>query len=83
MTSKLNGMSKYILGGKATRCVGYGHIGDGNLHLNVTTPRYSQVIQTGIVYQCRLCRGQSHHALRRVRTFRGRKFTFEHYNAQL
>jgi len=32
------------LGGKATRCVGYGHIGDGNLHLNVTTPRYSQEV---------------------------------------
>lgn len=22
----------------ATRCVGYGHLGDGNLHLNITSP---------------------------------------------
>eukprot|EP00088_Acartia_fossae_P052598 TRINITY_DN5947_c0_g1_i1.p1 TRINITY_DN5947_c0_g1~~TRINITY_DN5947_c0_g1_i1.p1 ORF type:complete len:501 (-),score=84.31 TRINITY_DN5947_c0_g1_i1:45-1547(-) len=34
------------LGGKATRCIGYGHIGDGNLHLNVTTPQYSQEVMS-------------------------------------
>lgn len=28
--------------GAATRVVGYGHVGDGNLHLNVTSPEYSQ-----------------------------------------
>ena len=32
------------LGDKVTRCVGYGHVGDGNLHLNITTPRYSQEV---------------------------------------
>ncbi|KAK7473304.1 hypothetical protein BaRGS_00035436 [Batillaria attramentaria] len=30
------------LEGAATRVVGYGHVGDGNLHLNVTSPEYSQ-----------------------------------------
>ena len=25
----------------ATRVVGYGHVGDGNLHLNITAPKYS------------------------------------------
>jgi len=29
------------LGDRATRVVGYGHVGDGNLHLNVTAPAYS------------------------------------------
>ncbi|KAL4221844.1 D-2-hydroxyglutarate dehydrogenase [Mactra antiquata] len=28
------------VGDKATRVVGYGHVGDGNLHLNVTSPQY-------------------------------------------
>jgi len=32
------------LKGKVTRVVGYGHIGDGNMHLNVTTPQYSQEV---------------------------------------
>ncbi|KAK7469895.1 hypothetical protein BaRGS_00036115, partial [Batillaria attramentaria] len=30
------------LEGAATHVVGYGHVGDGNLHLNVTSPEYSQ-----------------------------------------
>jgi len=34
------------LGDNVTRCVGYGHVGDGNLHLNVTTPLYSQEVQS-------------------------------------
>ena len=25
------------LGSDVVRCVGYGHVGDGNMHLNVTT----------------------------------------------
>ncbi|XP_053388422.1 D-2-hydroxyglutarate dehydrogenase, mitochondrial-like, partial [Mercenaria mercenaria] len=29
------------LGDKVTRVVGYGHVGDGNLHLNATTPEYN------------------------------------------
>lgn len=28
------------LGDKVIRCVGYGHVGDGNLHLNFTTKEY-------------------------------------------
>jgi len=32
------------LGNKVTRVVGYGHIGDGNMHLNVTTPEYNQEV---------------------------------------
>ena len=31
------------LGSSVTRVVGYGHVGDGNMHLNITTPQYSQV----------------------------------------
>lgn len=29
--------------GHAIRVIGYGHVGDSNLHLNVTTPEYSQI----------------------------------------
>ena len=32
----------------ATRVVGYGHVGDGNMHLNITTPQYSQEVMDGI-----------------------------------
>jgi len=32
------------LGGAATRVVGYGHIGDGNMHLNITGPQYNQEV---------------------------------------
>ena len=32
----------------ATRVVGYGHVGDGNMHLNITTPEYSQEVMDGI-----------------------------------
>ena len=28
--------------------VGYGHVGDGNMHLNITTPQYSQEVMDGI-----------------------------------
>eukprot|EP00053_Salpingoeca_punica_P018933 m.188378 g.188378 ORF g.188378 m.188378 type:complete len:509 (+) comp17535_c3_seq8:93-1619(+) len=30
------------VGSLASACVGYGHVGDGNLHLNVTAPKASQ-----------------------------------------
>ena len=32
------------LGDSVTRVVGYGHIGDGNMHLNITSPEYSQQV---------------------------------------
>ncbi|XP_023323293.1 D-2-hydroxyglutarate dehydrogenase, mitochondrial [Eurytemora carolleeae] len=32
------------LGDKMIRCLGYGHVGDGNLHLNVTTKEYSKEV---------------------------------------
>lgn len=32
------------LGPTVTRCCGYGHIGDGNLHLNITTPEFEKVM---------------------------------------
>lgn len=32
------------LGEKVTNVVGYGHLGDGNLHLNFTTPDYSEEV---------------------------------------
>jgi len=36
------------LEGQVTRVVGYGHIGDGNMHLNITTPEYSQQVMDQI-----------------------------------
>ncbi|XP_076035373.1 D-2-hydroxyglutaric acid dehydrogenase [Oratosquilla oratoria] len=32
------------LGDSVVRCCGYGHVGDGNLHLNITTREYDQEI---------------------------------------
>ncbi|CAH4019647.1 D-2-hydroxyglutarate dehydrogenase, mitochondrial isoform X1 [Pieris brassicae] len=32
------------MGNKITRVYGYGHIGDGNIHINVSTPEYSKEI---------------------------------------
>jgi len=32
------------LGDKVTNVVGYGHLGDGNLHLNCTTPEHSEEV---------------------------------------
>ncbi|KAK6177589.1 hypothetical protein SNE40_015660 [Patella caerulea] len=34
------------VGGLATRVVGYGHVGDGNLHLNVTSPQYDEELMS-------------------------------------
>ena len=39
---------KERLGSDVTRVVGYGHIGDGNMHLNITTPEYSQHVMDRI-----------------------------------
>ncbi|XP_032235585.2 D-2-hydroxyglutarate dehydrogenase, mitochondrial isoform X2 [Nematostella vectensis] len=36
------------LGDKATNVVGYGHLGDGNLHLNVTTPEHNKEVLNAI-----------------------------------
>lgn len=36
------------LGTMVTRVVGYGHVGDGNLHLNVTSPEYSKEVMAKI-----------------------------------
>jgi len=36
------------LGDDVIRCVGYGHVGDGNLHLNITTPDYSKEVMNKI-----------------------------------
>jgi len=35
---------KKVLKNDATTVVGYGHMGDGNLHLNVTSPKYNEAI---------------------------------------
>ena len=32
---------KQKLGTDIIRCIGYGHIGDGNMHLNITSKNYS------------------------------------------
>jgi len=34
--------SRQHLGGRVTRCCGYGHLGDGNLHLNISAPEYDE-----------------------------------------
>ncbi|XP_049866142.1 D-2-hydroxyglutarate dehydrogenase, mitochondrial isoform X1 [Pectinophora gossypiella] len=34
------------LGSKATRVYGYGHIGDGNIHINVTVPEYNKEVSS-------------------------------------
>jgi len=39
---------KTRLGDDVIRCVGYGHVGDGNLHLNVTTPEYDKDVMAKI-----------------------------------
>jgi len=39
---------KERLGNNVTRVVGYGHIGDGNMHLNITTPEYKQDVMDKI-----------------------------------
>ena len=36
------------LGDSVTRVVGYGHIGDGNMHLNITSPEDSQQVRKEI-----------------------------------
>ncbi|TRY74872.1 hypothetical protein TCAL_07130 [Tigriopus californicus] len=37
---------KERLGSRVIRCIGYGHVGDGNMHLNITTKEYDdQVMQ--------------------------------------
>lgn len=30
------------------RCVGYGHVGDGNMHLNITSKEYDQQVMDKI-----------------------------------
>jgi FAD/FMN-containing dehydrogenase len=39
---------KERLGSDIIRCVGYGHIGDGNMHLNITSKEYSHAVQDKI-----------------------------------
>ena len=36
------------LGDDVIRCVGYGHVGDGNLHLNLTTREYDSNVMNKI-----------------------------------
>ncbi|KAI5645202.1 FAD binding domain-containing protein [Phthorimaea operculella] len=37
-------MLRKRLGSKATKVYGYGHIGDGNIHINVTVPSYNKEV---------------------------------------
>ena len=39
---------KARLGDDIVRCVGYGHIGDGNMHLNITSRQYNQEVMDKI-----------------------------------
>ncbi|XP_018022427.1 D-2-hydroxyglutarate dehydrogenase, mitochondrial [Hyalella azteca] len=49
------------LGNKVSRCCGYGHLGDGNLHLNITVPHYShevaRMLEPWLWEQVAACRG--------------------------
>ena len=36
------------LGDSIVRCVGYGHVGDGNMHLNITGREYDQDVMDKI-----------------------------------
>ncbi|RKP12922.1 hypothetical protein BJ684DRAFT_20563 [Piptocephalis cylindrospora] len=38
--------SKGALGSKVTDVIGYGHVGDGNLHLNISAPKYTDEVQS-------------------------------------
>ncbi|CAG0897942.1 unnamed protein product [Cyprideis torosa] len=42
MREKLTGMDDYV------RCCGYGHIGDGNLHLNITSRGFTPILLNAI-----------------------------------
>jgi D-2-hydroxyglutarate dehydrogenase len=33
-----------LLLGSSAKVIGYGHLGDGNLHLNVSTPQYDDMV---------------------------------------
>lgn len=33
-----------LLLGNSAKVIGYGHLGDGNLHLNVSTPQYDDMV---------------------------------------
>lgn len=35
---------KERLGSRVIRCIGYGHVGDGNMHLNITTKEYDDEV---------------------------------------
>ena len=39
---------KARLGKDIVRCTGYGHIGDGNMHLNITSRQYDQEVMDKI-----------------------------------
>lgn len=33
-----------LLLGDSSKVIGYGHLGDGNLHLNISTPQYDDMV---------------------------------------
>ncbi|KAL5988653.1 D-2-hydroxyglutarate dehydrogenase, mitochondrial [Asimina triloba] len=39
------------LGGQSAKVMGYGHLGDGNLHLNISTPQYDDTVTASILSQ--------------------------------
>ncbi len=41
-------MRERLSGTSAVRCVGYGHVGDGNMHLNVTSRRFDPEVAGAI-----------------------------------
>ena len=42
-------MRSRLEGTGAIRCVGYGHVGDGNMHLNITSKEYDTEVRFGIL----------------------------------
>lgn len=39
-------ISPMLLLGNSAKVIGYGHLGDGNLHLNISTPQYDDMVSS-------------------------------------
>lgn len=40
----LNHINLFKILGETAKVIGYGHLGDGNLHLNISAPRYDDMV---------------------------------------
>lgn len=39
-----NHINLFKILGETAKVIGYGHLGDGNLHLNISAPRYDDMV---------------------------------------